>query len=229
MNEDSQKPEWEALNRFERRVAGVLIEKSKTTPDVYPMSLNAITNACNQKSNRSPLMNLTQDEVQDTLDRLREKGAVVEVHGDGRVARFRHQMYDWLAVDKPELAVMCELLLRGQQTLGDLRARVSRMEPLKTQDELRPIVQSLLVKKLMIELTPPGRGQVVTHNLYQPEELAKVERQVADSPSLVADDEGESATQDSTNSSGLELRVAELEAQLETVNVRLAKIESLLE
>ena len=101
---------WRALDRTERRVLGVLAEKAKTTPDSYPMTLNALTNGCNQKSNRSPQMNLTSDDVEQVIEDLREMGAVMEIQGSGRVAKYRHQMYEWLGVDKVELAVMAELL-----------------------------------------------------------------------------------------------------------------------
>ena len=177
------------LNRFQRRVLGVLVEKSKTTPDVYPMTLAGITTGCNQKSNRSPLMTLNQDEVQRTLEELRGLGAVMEVQSDGRVPKFKHLMYDWMGVEKAELAVMTELLLRGQQSLGDLRARAARMQPdIVDLGHLRPVVDALIEKKLMIELTPVGRGQIVSHNLYQPDELSKVKSLVESEKGAVEDD-----------------------------------------
>jgi uncharacterized protein len=165
---------WRPLERNERRVAGVLAEKAKTTPENYPMSLNALVNGCNQKSNRFPQMTLDEGQVQDALDSLRRMGAVALIQGDGRVEKFRHLLYEWLGVDKGELAVMTELLLRGAQTLGELRGRAARMEPIKDVGSLQPIVDSLLQKGLLIYLTPPGRGGVVTHNLYQPQELDKL-------------------------------------------------------
>lgn len=167
-------PKWHPLDRTERRVLGVLIEKAKTTPDNYPLSLNALTNGCNQKSNRFPQMQLEEGDVQDTLERLRRMGAIALIQGDGRVEKYRHLAYDWLGVDKKEIAVMGELLLRGAQSIGELRARAARMEPIPGMTELRPIVESLRKKKLIILLTPPGRGCVLTHALYQDQELAKV-------------------------------------------------------
>jgi uncharacterized protein len=165
---------WRQLERNERRVAGVLAEKAKTTPENYPMSLNALVNGCNQKSNRFPQMTLDEEQVQAALDSLRRLGAVSLIQGDGRVEKFRHLLYEWLGVDKRELAVMTELLLRGAQTLGELRGRAARMEPIKDVSDLQPIVDSLRQKGLLIYLTPPGRGGVVTHNMYQPQELAKL-------------------------------------------------------
>ena len=172
-------PAWQPLSSRQRRVVGVLIEKAKTTPDAYPLSLNALTNGCNQKSNRSPQMALTAEEVEMLLDELRDLGAVTEVQSSGRVAKFRHQMYQWLGVDKVELAVMAELLLRGEQTVGELRGRASRMEPIASAAELRPILQSLIAKRLVIELTPEGRGQIVTHGLYRDRELEPLQARVA--------------------------------------------------
>jgi uncharacterized protein len=181
-------PKWRPLERHERRVAGVLAEKAKTTPENYPLSLNSLMNGCNQKSNRFPQMQLDEDQVSQALDVLRHAGAVALIQGDGRVEKFRHLLYDWLGVDKAELAVMAELLLRGAQTLGELRGRAARMEPIADIGALTPIVDSLRQKNLLIYLTPPGRGAVVTHNLYQPQELAKLksEHGGGDSPAAPA-------------------------------------------
>ena len=176
MSEDSQNdsPRWHPLGRRERRVVGVLVEKAKTTPDNYPLTLNSLVNGCNQKSNRAPQMQLDEEQVYDALDVLRKEGAVSLIQGDGRAEKYRHLMYEWLGVDKVELAVMAELLLRGAQTLGELRGRAARMEPIKGVSELQPIVDGLRQKGLLQLLTPPGRGCVVTHTLYEPQELEKV-------------------------------------------------------
>lgn len=167
-------PRWQPIDRVERRVLGVLVEKAKTTPDNYPLSLNSLVNGCNQKSNRFPQMQLDEEHVDNAIENLGKLGAVATIQGDGRVDKFRHLAYDWLGVDKRELAVMAELLLRGAQTIGELRARASRMEPIPGLSELQPLVESLRQKKLIILLTPPGRGCVLTHALYQDQELAKV-------------------------------------------------------
>jgi hypothetical protein len=161
------------LPAIDRRVLGVLIEKGKTTPDQYPMSLNALTAGCNQKSNRYPQMELDQEDVLRSLDRLRGLGVVAEVQAGGRVPRFRHFAYEWLGVNKVELAVMAELLLRGSQTEGELRGRAARMEPIADVAALRPVLETLKTKRLVISLTSLGRGHVVTHNLYEPQELDK--------------------------------------------------------
>lgn len=170
---------WRPLAARDRRVVGVLVEKAKTTPDVYPMSINAIVAGCNQKSNRFPMMELDEEKVDESLDRLKQVGAVVEVQSSSRVARYKHLLYDWLGVDKVELAVMAELLLRGAQTEGELRGRASRMEPIADLGALRTILDSLKQKGLVISLTSEGRGHVITHALYEDRELEKLRGEYA--------------------------------------------------
>jgi len=179
-------PQWKPLSPRARRVVGVLVEKAKTTPDAYPLSLNALISGCNQKSNRQPQMSLDSDDVEDELEVLREAGVVTELQGMGRVVKYRHHMYEWLGVDKYEIAVMTELLLRGEQSLGDLRGRASRMEQIASLDALRPIINSLKAKKLLIELTPPGRGQLVTHGLLTDREMVEMQRRFGDMPAANA-------------------------------------------
>ena len=171
---------WRPLGSTDRRVIGVLIEKGLTTPDQYPLSLNALTSGCNQKSNRSPQTQLEPEDVEESLERLRGIGAAAEIFGSGRVARYRHYMYEWLgvdSVDKSEIAVMAELLLRGPQTLGELRARASRMQPIADVAELRTVVAALRKKDLIVPLTAEGRGHVLTHNLYTAGELERIKAQ----------------------------------------------------
>ncbi len=170
-------PKWTQLEALERRVLGVLVEKAKTTPDAYPLTLKGLISGCNQKSNRFPQMEVDEDRVGEAIDCLRKLGAVMVIQGDGRVEKYRHLAYEWLGVDKVELAVMAELLLRGGQTIGELRGRAARMEPIKGMSDLGPLLESLVSKSLLVYLTPPGRGAVVTHNLYQPREMDKVRRE----------------------------------------------------
>jgi hypothetical protein len=164
-------PRWIPLNSIDRRVLGVLGEKAKTTPDAYPMTLNALVAGCNQKSNRDPVLQLEADQVEESLDRLREFGAVALVEGLGRVQKYRHYLYKWLGVSEVEMAVMIELLLRGEQTVGELRGRASRMDPIGDLNVLRELLTSLKDKGLVIPLTPEGRGQVFTHALYPQRDL----------------------------------------------------------
>jgi uncharacterized protein YceH (UPF0502 family) len=123
------------------------------------------------------MMNLQPEDVEESLSRLRHLGAAGLVEGYGRVSKYRHYLYDWLGVDKVELAVMAELLLRGTQTVGELRGRAARMEPIRDLAELRPVLASLKSKGLVIPLTPEGRGHVVTHALYRPKELETIKAQ----------------------------------------------------
>src|SRR3954451_18419266 len=97
---------WVPLTPRERRVLGVLVEKAKTTPEYYPMTVAAIVTGCNQKSNRDPVTNYDADDVEDVLQELRRKGAAVMIEGSRRVVRWKHTLYDWLKVGKVELAVM---------------------------------------------------------------------------------------------------------------------------
>jgi len=120
------------LSPLEARVIGCLIEKQVTTPDQYPLSLNALVNACNQKSNRDPVLDLDEATVQGTLDDLAKRHFVVERSGFGsRVPKYQHRFcnteFGTLKLDPQELAVVCELLVRGPQTPGELRGRASRM------------------------------------------------------------------------------------------------------
>jgi hypothetical protein len=165
------------LESIERRVLGVLVEKAKTTPEAYPLSINALRTGCNQKNNRAPLMTLEESQVEEACEQLRKSGALAQVQGVSRVDRYRHLAYEWLGVEKVELAVMAELLLRGSQTVGELRGRAARMEPIKDLGELQPTLDSLVAKGLVLYLTPPGRGAVVTHALYLDREMEKVRRE----------------------------------------------------
>lgn len=181
-------PRWQPLDSRQRRVLGVLIEKAKTTPAGYPMTVNAVVVGCNQKSNREPLMSLEAFDVEKTLDQLRTMGAVSEVDWIGRAAKYKHHGYEWLGVTKAEIAVMTELLLRGEQTLGDLRARASRMETIHDLAELKTIVDGLIQRGLMIEVTPAGRGQIVSHNLYSEQEKADLHARHSGRRAGAADD-----------------------------------------
>jgi uncharacterized protein YceH (UPF0502 family) len=171
---------WPVLGMIERRLLGVLVEKAKTTPDAYPMSLNALTTGCNQKSNRDPVLTLNDGEVENTLEELQKKGLVSKIVG-GRVERWRHLLYECWRADKIELAVLAELLLRGPQTEGELRGRASRMEPIDDLETLRGILRKLAERNLVVYLTPEGRrGAVLSHGFHDPVELATLRQAHAD-------------------------------------------------
>jgi len=136
------------LSPNEARVIGCLIEKEITTPEQYPLSLNALTNACNQKSNRDPVLDLDETTVQQTLDGLNKKYLVSEESGYGsRVAKYRHRFcnteYGTLKFSPQELGIVCELLLRGPQTPGELRSRASRLCPLSDVTEVEAALDAL--------------------------------------------------------------------------------------
>jgi len=214
-------PRWKPLNELQRRVLGVLVEKSKTTPAGYPMSVNAIAVGCNQKNNRDPLMSLDEIDVSNTLVELQRLGVVTEMDWLGRVPKYKHQAYEWLGVDRAELAVMTELLLRGAQALGELRARAARMEPIEDLAALKPVVERLVARGLMVELTAPGRGQIVGHNLYLAPEMAELRaRYSGQAPDARARDAGVSghsvplAAPDAGASDPPPDRVAELTAEV---------------
>jgi uncharacterized protein YceH (UPF0502 family) len=180
MADEEKKPAWPVLDANERRVLGVLIEKAKTTPDSYPLSVNAVVTGCNQKSNREPVMSLNDLEVEDTLSRLQRKGLVTRVTGT-RVDRFRHELYDAWKLDKVDSAIVCELLLRGPQTEGELRTHASRMQSFDDLDALRAALKPLTERGLVVYLSPQGkRGTTLTHGFHAPAELERL-RQKANS------------------------------------------------
>jgi uncharacterized protein YceH (UPF0502 family) len=136
------------LSALEARVIGCLIEKQITTPDQYPLSINALTNACNQKSNRDPLLNLGEAEVQQLVDDLVRKHVMIERSGFGsRVAKYQHCFcnteFSGLKFSLQELAIVCELLVRGPQTPGELRSRAARMTPFADVGEVESALAAL--------------------------------------------------------------------------------------
>jgi uncharacterized protein YceH (UPF0502 family) len=119
-------------------------------------------------------MTVDEEQVTRALEGLRKCGAAAEVFGSGKLPRYRHLAYEWLGVGKEELGIMGELLLRGEQTEGDLRGRASRMDPIPDLDALRGYLDRLADRGLVIWLSPPGRGRMLTHGLLPEEKLAKV-------------------------------------------------------
>lgn len=242
----SADPQWKPLTAKQRRVLGTLMEKSKTTPDVYPMTFKGLMTGCNQKSNRAPFTNYTEEQIETIVDELRTIGAVTIVQGSGRVTKVRHYAYNWLGISKVEGAIMTELLLRGEQTLGELRTRASRMEPIAEIEELKRLFDDLKRRNLVVELSPPGRGQIVSHNLYPEWELEALRKSVAAGASSVAldhDDSDSSAAvsravgntsshvsttpnpMHSTRVDALEAEIGELREQIATLVERIGKLE----
>jgi uncharacterized protein len=133
------------LNAVEVRVLGSLVEKEMATPEYYPLTLNALVNACNQKSNRDPAVSYDEDTVADAIDSLRERRLAAVITGAGmRVPKFRETLSEKLNLGRRELAILCELMVRGPQTVGELRDRAGRLHPFSDIDEVESVLQRLI-------------------------------------------------------------------------------------
>jgi len=140
-------------------VLGCLVEKEITTPEYYPLSLNALLHACNQKSNREPLMNLEEDSVRQALRALGEQALARSASGDSRVAKFEHRLSEVFNFSRPETAILCELLLRGPQTPGELRSRAERMHPFEDLSVVHTTLKHLMEREpALVKLLPRQAG-----------------------------------------------------------------------
>src|SRR5690242_8953698 len=150
------------LSDVEVRILGCLMEKEATTPDNYPLSLNALTAACNQSSNRDPIMQLDEDAVRNAVNSLRQQSLVRAVQQAGsRVMKFRHLVVDRLNLDAPALGVLCVLLLRGAQTPGEIRGRTNRLAELPGVADVEAVLQALIEQDLVAQLPrQPGQKEV---------------------------------------------------------------------
>jgi len=150
------------LNEIEVRILGALVEKQITTPEYYPLTLNALTAACNQKNNRNPVMSLTEAEVEQALDSLRDKNLDYVFHGStSRVPKFKHVAPEILQLNQPELAVMCVLMLTGAQTVGEIRTRGARLHEFSGLEEVDETLHGLSTREqdpLVVKL-PRQSGQ----------------------------------------------------------------------
>jgi uncharacterized protein YceH (UPF0502 family) len=189
------------LTALEARVVGCLLEKAITTPDQYPLSLNALVSACNQKSNRDPVMDLSEATVQQTLDGLSKKHLVMEKSGFGsRVPKYQHRFcnteFGNLKLDPRELAIVCELLVRGAQTPGELRARATRMAAFGEASDVESTLARLRDRPdgpFVVQLArePNRRDSRWAHLFSGP--VADVASASAHAPALVAEREPEQA------------------------------------
>jgi uncharacterized protein YceH (UPF0502 family) len=205
------------INEIETRILGALIEKELTTPEYYPLTLNALTNACNQKSNRDPVMVLEESDIIRGLDRLRSKGIARLSGAGGRVPKYCHTLGEKFA--PPELAVLAELLLRGPQTLGELRSRSERMASFAdiaavadAMNELEQFEQQLVV---LLPRQPGQKEQRYAHLLSGEPVTASLERQLppeAARVKVMAEDE----------------RIAELEAEVAAIREDLAALQRMM-
>ncbi|MFN0052673.1 MAG: DUF480 domain-containing protein [Planctomycetales bacterium] len=181
-------PPLRSLSKPQRRVLGTLVEKALTVPESYPLTLKALTTGCNQKSGREPLSNYGEEDVADAANELRELGLAAVVHTEsGRTERYRHYLrrrWSWLS--EPQVAILAELLLRGRQSIGDLRARASRMAPAGSLDGLDQLRNELagLMERQVVQSDAPldRRGVEIDHNLYEPQESRRMVPRPLDEP-----------------------------------------------
>jgi uncharacterized protein len=197
--------DWQ-LSAEEARVLGSLIEKEIATPDYYPLSLNALVNACNQKSNREPVVSYDEDIVESALSGLREKGLAMRITGDGRVAKHEQRFTERYNLGRREAAVMCVLMLRGPQTVGELRGRTERLYAF---EDLGGVESTLgrLGEMEFVKRMPRQAGykeQRWAHLLAGDIEVAEVEAHAADHGASNAD-----------RIAALEIELADLKRQFE--------------
>ncbi|SRR5260221_2736227 len=198
------------LSDVEARVLGALIEKDITTPDYYPLSLNALVNACNQKNNRDPVMSLEESAVRDALASLHDQRLAGPAGGaDSRVTKYEHRLQEVFNFDRREIAVVCVLLLRGPQTPGELRGRTERMFRFETLDDVQSAIQKLTDRQpSLVRVLPrqPGTKESRYMHLFSGD--------VADlSPAAVAEPKS-SANQSEPRLAGLENEVSLLRAEV---------------
>jgi uncharacterized protein YceH (UPF0502 family) len=171
-----------SLDAEEVRVLGSLLEKEITTPEYYPLSLNALLNACNQKSNRDPVVHFDEETVERVLYMLRDKGLLLNITGAGsRVPKYGHRLSEKLNLGRRELAILCELMLRGPQTLGELRTRADRMHHFDEVSEVESVLDRM--PELVTRLTRrPGEKEArYAHLLSGPPDVgAAPQEHVAD-------------------------------------------------
>ncbi len=207
------------LTPDESRVLGVLVEKSTTTPEQYPLSPNAVTSGCNQKNNRDPVRAMTEDECFEAAEGLRAKGLAVRVDQAGsRVHKYRHNAGEVFKARAGELAVLAELLLRGPQTAGELRTRASRMSPMDTLEVTQAMLAALMNRDepFVRELPPlPGSRAVRYVQLLCPDLHPTDAAAAATSPAAPP-------------SAGMADRVAKLEADVVDLRAELTRLRAAL-
>jgi uncharacterized protein YceH (UPF0502 family) len=162
-----------SLDADEVRVLGSLLEKEITTPEYYPLSLNALLNACNQKSNRDPLVHFDEPTVERALCTLRDKGLLLNITGAGsRVPKYGHRLSEKLNLGRRELAILCELMVRGPQTLGELRTRAERMHRFDDISEVESVLDRMPELVVKLPRRPGEKEARFAHLLSGPPEVA---------------------------------------------------------
>ncbi len=206
------------LTPFEVRVAGALAEKALATPDYYPMSLNGLVAACNQKSGRDPVMELSENDVAYALDSLMRKGMAGTSSGAGsRVTKYRHLLDHHFGLDEAGVATLAVLMLRGPQTVGEVRGRTGRLHEFASLDEAEATLRGLAEREepLVTELpVQPGRKEPrFAHLLAGPPEVEERE-----APALTFSPAMQAARAEGDRIAALEERVEELEAELQALS-----------
>lgn len=200
------------LSEIVVRVLGSLIEKDITTPDYYPLSLNALVNACNQKNNRDPVMTLDEGSVREALSSLQEKRLAGPAGGaDSRVTKYEHRLQEVFNFDRREIALVCVLLLRGPQTPGELRGRADRMYHFETLDDVQSALQRLIDRQLVRVLSrQPGTKESRYTHLFSGEYIPES----ATLPLPSSSDLHQVSDQDSSRIASLEAAVASLKLEV---------------
>ena len=210
------------LSDIEARVLGSLIEKDITTPDYYPLSLNALVNACNQKNNREPVMTLDENAVRDALGTLQEKRLAGPASGaDSRVTKYEHRLQEAYNFDRREIAIICVLLLRGPQTPGELRGRTDRMYHFEALEDVVSTLDRLAHRDPPLAAAlprQPGTKETRYMHLYSGEVPAASMANVERAPTPDNAGSGSSANR----ISALEAEVASLRSELSEVQQQLA-------
>jgi uncharacterized protein YceH (UPF0502 family) len=161
------------LDAEEVRVLGSLLEKEITTPEYYPLSLNALLNACNQKSNRDPVVHFDEETLERAVHTLRDKGLLINITGAGsRVPKYSHRLSEKLNLGRRELAVLCELMLRGPQTLGELRTRAERMHSFGDLAEVESVLDRMPELAVKLPRRPGEKEARYAHLLSGVHEFA---------------------------------------------------------
>ena len=217
------------LSAFEARVLGVLAEKSSLTPDVYPLSLNAVVNACNQLSNREPVMSLGEETVETCLTRLQQNNlAQIYYPAGSRVAKFQHRLSEVFSLDDAKLSLVTLLLLRGAQTCGELRQRTARMYPFASVESVERSLDDLAANEpaLVMQL-PRAPGTKESRWAHLLSGAMAVERQEIASGMNVGGGVVEGAGDDRV--SHLEAEVASLRREVVWLTEELAKFKKQFE
>ena len=215
------------LDEVEIRILGCLIEKEMTTPENYPLSLNALTAACNQKSNRAPLMGLEEEDVVGGLDRLGFRGLARLTAAGGRVAKYRHSLDDNLHLTPPALAVLAELMLRGPQTAGELRSRAERMTPFTGLAAVEEILGTLMEHAPPLVTRLPRRPGLKEQRYAQV--FAGTPELPADSPAQSHEPARQRVSAESERLARLDAEVAALRDEISTLRRTIEEFKALFE